>query len=129
MKELTKKRFKAIMIDSFLSSAVSLGAEYFLRKKIKNEAFHGVVTPIITQYALEYVQLKSCGQTVGYKLMGLELVNQAGNSLTDKQIIKRMAYRDTMSTINYIRDRKSFEQAEGALLPHDIATETIVRKK
>ncbi|MBN6205102.1 RDD family protein [Ralstonia pickettii] len=129
MQELTKKRFKAIMIDSFLSSAVSLGMEYFLRKKIKNEAIHGLVTPIVTQYALEYAQLKSCGQTVGYKIMGLELVNEDSNPLTGKQIFKRMAYRDTISTINFFRDRDNFENAGGALLPHDVAAKTIVREK
>lgn len=128
MEKITKKRFKAILIDSCVSTAVSLGIEYFLRKKIKNEAVHSIVTPMVTQYALEYGQLKTAGQTIGYKVMGLELVSDNSNYLTSKQIIKRMAYRDTKSTVDYLRHRDNFEKSEGAILPHDTAAGTIVKE-
>lgn len=128
MEHITKKRLKAILIDSFLSGVVSYGAECILRKKIKNEAFHAVVLPFATQYTLEYVQLKTTGSTVGYKLMGLELANEDDGELTGKQIVKRMVHRDTTSTIEYIRDRKKFAEQDGAVFPHDKRTGTIVRE-
>lgn len=128
MKAITKKRLKAILIDSCVSTAVSLTAEYFLRKKIKNEAFHAVVLPYASQYSLEYLQLKRNGQTVGYRVMGLELVNEDGSELTGGQILNRMIHRDTTSTISYLRDRENFEQEEGARLPHDTRIGTRVRE-
>ena len=128
MVNITKKRLKAILIDQSIYAAVYLGAEYFLRKKIKNEAFHTLVTPMVTQYSLEFAQLKASGQTIGYKVMGLKLATEDTSELTSKQILKRIAYRDTLSTVDYFRDRKGFEKSEGAILPHDKASGTIVRE-
>ncbi|MHA6251746.1 RDD family protein [Oceanobacillus sp. CAU 1775] len=129
MEEITKKRLKAILIDTFVSSTVTYTLEYFLRKKIKSEAFHALVTPGATQYLLEYAQLKTSGQTIGYRVMGLELQDETGQELTSKQILKRAAYRDTVSSIKYLKDRKAFEQAEGKVFPHDTYAKTIVREK
>lgn len=126
MKPLTKKRLKASLIDGCISTAASLAAEYFLRKKIKNEAFHMIVLPILSQYTLEYVQLKNSGQTIGYKLMGIELKSEDGKELTNEQILKRMLHRDTTSTIAYIKNRDSFEGQAGKLFPHDRKAGTIV---
>ncbi|MCF3942129.1 RDD family protein [Oceanobacillus alkalisoli] len=128
MEALTKKRLKASLIDAGISTVVSLGVEYFLRKKIKNEAFHTIVLPMLSQYTLEYVQLKNGGQTIGYRLMGIELKSEDGKGLTSDQILKRMLHRDTTSTIAYFKNRDSFEAQAGRLFPHDLKTGTIVRE-
>ena len=128
MENITKKRLKAILIDQSIYAAVYLGAEYLLRKKIKNEAFHTLVTPMVTQYSLEYAQMIATGQTIGYKIMGLKLETEDTSEVTSNQILKRMAYRDTFSTIDYFRDREGFEKLDGAVLPHDKAAGTIVKE-
>lgn len=126
MEALTKKRLKASLIDVCISTAVSLGAEYFLRKKIKNEAFYTIVLPMLSQYTLEYVQLKNNGQTIGYKIMGIELKSKDGQELTNDQILKRMLHRDTTSTLAYLKNRDSFEAQAGKCFPHDHKTGTMV---
>lgn len=128
MEALTKKRLKASLIDSVISGLVSAGAEYFLRKKIKNEALYNVVLPIATQYTLEYIQLKNSGQTIGYKLMGLRLESEDGGELSGNQIVKRMVHRDTTSSFEYFLNRKGFEEKAGQVFPHDKRTGTIVKE-
>lgn len=127
MKTITKKRFAAFFIDSCISTIVSVGIESLLRKRIKNEAFHLVVLPIVSQYTLEYVQMRQTGKTIGYQLMGLELQNEAGSKLSTNQILKRMIHRDTTSTMAYLTNRSNFEEMEGSVLPHDAKTGTIVK--
>ncbi|RWZ52229.1 RDD family protein [Halobacillus fulvus] len=128
MKPITKKRIKATLIDLGISTVVSLSLEQLLRKKIKSEAFHALVTPTVTAWALECAQLKSCGQTIGYKAAGLKLENESGGVPSASQIAKRIAYRDTVSTIDYFKDRTSFEKEDGSILPHDRYAETIVKE-
>ena len=128
MKEITKKRTKAYFIDLAISTAVTAGVEYLLRKKVKNEAFHVLVTPTVVLWSLEYAQLRKSGQTFGYKKMGLVLDNEDESPLTCGQIMKRMAYRDTLSTFDYLKDSNGFEKQEGAILPHDQFSNTIVRE-
>ncbi|RCW74955.1 RDD family protein [Saliterribacillus persicus] len=129
MNELTKKRTKAIGIDLAISSIVTAGVEYLLRKKVKSEAVHNLVTPTAVLWALEYVQLSCNGQTLGYKAMGLTLQNEDGQTPTCSQIAKRMVYRDTVSTIDYLKDRKGFEGEDGSVLPHDRYAGTLVREE
>ncbi|MBH9788093.1 RDD family protein, partial [Clostridioides difficile] len=69
MESMTKKRTAAFLIDTAVSTAVTFGVEYFLRKKVKNEAVHALVTPTVVLWALEYAQLRKNGQTIGYKAM------------------------------------------------------------
>ena len=128
MKSITKKRWAAVMIDTAVSTAVSFGAEYFVRKKIKNEAINSFVVPTAIMWGLEYIQLKSCGQTLGYKAMGLALENGDGTKPTDAQIAKRILYRDTISTFDYLKDRKDFEGEDGSALPHDRFAGTVVKE-
>ncbi|WP_155592996.1 RDD family protein [Lysinibacillus cavernae] len=129
MESITKKRTAAFLIDTAISTAVTLGVEYFLRKKVKNEAVHALVTPTVVMWTLEYAQLRKKGQTIGYKAMGLALENEDGHALSDCQIIKRMAYRDTVSTFDYLKNRQAFEQQHGQRLPHDSFAGTIVKEK
>lgn len=112
-----------------ISSALTAGVEYFLRKKVKSEVVHALITPTIVMWTLEYAQMRQRGQTIGYKKMGLALENEDGSELTPSQIIKRMGYRDTVSTLDYLKSRKSFEVQEGAILPHDRFSGTVVRKQ
>lgn len=128
MNTMTKKRMAAITIDAVVSSVVSLGVEYVLRKKIKSEFVHAFVTPTATMWALEYAQLRTSGQTLGYKAMGLALENEDGTPLTDGQIAKRILYRDTISTIDYVKDRAHFDEQDGASFPHDRFSHTIVKE-
>ncbi|MFF5995804.1 RDD family protein [Lysinibacillus sp. KU-BSD001] len=128
MQSITKKRTAAIAIDLAISTAVTLGVEYFLRKKVKNEAVHNLITPTVVMWGLEYAQLRKSGQTIGYKAMGLALENEDGSKPTDAQIAKRIVYRDTISTFDYIKDRHHFEEQDGAILPHDRFAHTVVKE-
>lgn len=128
MKSITKKRTKAFLIDLAISSAVTAGVEYFLRKKVKSEAIHALVTPSIVMWTLEYGQLRRNGQTFGYKKMGLELESKQGSELTSGQIIKRMGYRDTVSFFDYLKNPKNFEDQDGAVLTHDRFSNTVVKE-
>ena len=128
MKSITKKRLAAVMIDSVVATTVSLGVEYLLRKKVKNEFVHSVVTPTVVFWGLEYAQLRKNGQTLGYKALGLTLENEDGSKPTDAQIAKRILYRDTISTFDYLKDRQHFEEQDGATLPHDRFAQTVVKE-
>ncbi|RUL48707.1 MULTISPECIES: RDD family protein [Lysinibacillus] len=128
MKSITKKRTKAFIIDLAISGVVTAGVEYVLRKKIKNEAFHHLVTPTAVLWGLEYAQIRKGGQTIGYKAAKLALQNEDGSPLTCQQITKRMVYRDIVSTFDYLLKRQDFEQEDGALLPHDRVARTIVKE-
>ncbi|APC47280.1 RDD family protein [Virgibacillus halodenitrificans] len=128
MNEITKKRTKAFFIDLAISTAVTAGAEFILRKKIKNEAFHALVTPTVAMWSLEYAQLRRNGQTIGYKQLGLILENENGGLPTSRQILKRMAYRDTISTFAYLGNPKGFDKEEGAIMPHDHYSATKVKE-
>lgn len=129
MESITKKRAIAFLMDTAISTAVTLGVEYFLRKKVKNEVVHTLVTPTAMLWALEYAQLRKNGQTIGYKAMGLVLEHEEGHELSDRQIIKRMAYRDTISSFHYLKSRQAFEQQQGQCLPHDSFAGTVVKEK
>lgn len=127
MKSVTKKRTKAFLIDVAISSVFTAGVEYFLRKKVKNEAVHALITPTVVMWALEYAQLRQNGQTIGYKAMGLTLESEEDSELTSSQILKRMAYRDTVSTFDYLKNPKEFEEQDGEILPHDSFSNTVVK--
>lgn len=119
----------AIFIDQAVSGLLSISAEKLLLKKLKNEKLLSLVTPTVVMYGLEYAQLRLNGQTIGYKLMGLELESADGEELSSRQIIKRMIYRDTAATIAYLKRREEFEEQEGAILPHDRYAGTIVKEQ
>lgn len=129
MKSITKKRTKAILIDATIATAVTYSVEYFLRKKIKSEAFHVFVTPTVVMWVLEYAQLRKKGQTIGYKKMGLTLENEDGSQLTSTQVLKRIAYRDTVAAFDYLKDRESFEAQDGGIFPHDAFSGTVVKER
>ncbi|MFE3572847.1 RDD family protein [Lysinibacillus sp. NPDC059133] len=128
MKSITKKRTKAFLIDLAISTAVTTGVEYVLRKKVKNEAIHAIVTPTVVLWSLEFAQLRKKGQTVGYKKMGLVLENEHGTKLTSSQLLKRMAYRDSISPFDYLKNPTAYEQQNGQLLPHDNFSDTVVKE-
>ncbi|BAC15200.1 hypothetical protein [Oceanobacillus iheyensis HTE831] len=128
MKSMTKKRTKAFFIDLAISTAVTIGVEQILRKKIKNEAVHALITPTVVMWGLEYAQLRTCGQTVGYKQVGIKLEAKDGQAPTSNQIIKRMAYRDYVSTFKYFGNRKGFEGEDGSVLPQDTYAKTVVKE-
>lgn len=128
MKTITKKRRNAFLIDLAISTVVNAGVEYLFRKKIKNEAFHSLVTPTAVLWTLEYVQLRKSGQTLGYKATGLMVENANGGEITPTQIVKRMAYRDFIGTVDYVFKRKSFEGQNGEKLPHDRISGTTVKE-
>ncbi|WP_214700934.1 MULTISPECIES: RDD family protein [unclassified Exiguobacterium] len=129
MNPLTKKRTKAVLIDSVIAGFVSYGVEQLVRKKVKSEFVHAVVTPTLLTYVMEACQMSRGGQTIGYKLMGLELKNDDGTAVTAKQALQRALYRDTSSAVRYLKDREHFEQEEGAVLPHDAHYHMHVREK
>ncbi|MGM8212188.1 RDD family protein [Virgibacillus sp. W0430] len=128
MKAITKKRTKAFFIDLAVSTAVTAGVECLLRKKVKKEAIHALLTPTLVMWTLEYAQLRKTGQTIGYKQLGLTLEGEHGAKLTRRQLIKRMAYRDTVSSFSYLGNRQAFEKNEGKQLPHDFYAGTIVKE-
>ncbi|RHB50091.1 RDD family protein [Exiguobacterium sp. AM39-5BH] len=129
MKRLTKKRTKAVLIDGVIAGLLSFGVEQLVRKKVKSEFVHAVITPTLVSYALEACQMRRGGQTLGYKLMGLELKNDDGTPVTAEQAFKRALHRDTRSIVTYIKDRAHFEAEDGAILPHDAAFHMHVTEK
>lgn len=128
MKTITKKRTKAYFIDMAIATAAIGVTEYFLRKKVKSEAVHAVVTPSVIMCSLECVQLLNSGQTVGYKKMGLVLKDQNGMDLTAYQLMKRIFYRDSFNGFKLLVNRSEFERAEGERLPHDVFAGTNVKE-
>lgn len=128
MKSITKKRTKAYFIDLAVSTAVTGVTEYFLRKKVKNEAVHALVTPTAVMCTLECIQLLKNGQTVGYKKMGLVLESEDGKDLRANQLLKRILYRDTLSTFQFLGNSQQFEKSNGEILPHDSVARTIVKE-
>ncbi|MBD7908012.1 RDD family protein [Sporosarcina gallistercoris] len=128
MKSITIKRTKAYFIDLAISTAVIGVAEYFLRKKVKNEAVHALVTPSVVMSTLECAQLLRSGQTVGYKKMGLVLESETGTDLSAGQLMKRIFYRDTFNSFLFIGNRRKFEKNDGKTLPHDFYAGTIVKE-
>ncbi|MCM3757391.1 RDD family protein [Sporosarcina aquimarina] len=128
MKSITKKRTKAYFIHLAISTAVVGAAEFFLRKKVKNEAIHALVTPTVVYSTLECVQLFRSGQTIGYKKMGLRLESKDGSVLNNKQIMKRMFYRDTFNAFQFMGNRQEFEKSGGEILPHDSYARTVVKE-
>ncbi|MBA2176255.1 RDD family protein [Halobacillus locisalis] len=129
MKAMTKKRTKAVLIDLAISGVVTAGVECLLRKKVRKEWVHALITPTTVAWGLEYAQLRSCGQTVGYKAMGLKLESEDGSPACSAQIIKRMAHRDMIGGIVYLKNRRDFEGQDGAVLPHDTFSGTIVKEE
>ena len=96
MESITKKRAIAFLMDTAISTAVTLGVEYFLRKKVKSEVVHALVTPTAMLWALEYAQLRKNGQTIGYKAMGLALENEDGRPLSNAWLIATQSVHFTI---------------------------------
>lgn len=128
MNELAKKRGKAILIDTVISSVVSLALEPLLKKKTKSSFAYTVVSPSVIFWGLEYAQLRLSGQTVGQKMMRIEVQNEDGGEPTSKQIIKRLVHRDTISPFIYLKDREYFDAYEGERFPHDLYSHTTVKE-
>ncbi|MDN5708036.1 MAG: RDD family protein [Planococcus sp. (in: firmicutes)] len=125
MDALTKKRGKALAIDLAISGAVNGVVEPLLRKKVKQEWVHALVTPTVLFWGLEYVQLKTRGQTIGQKVAGIQIENADGGELTGEQILKRVAHRDSIMTLQWFKQRG---QDMGAQMPHDRYAHTLVRE-
>ncbi|RNF41262.1 RDD family protein [Planococcus salinus] len=129
MNQLTKKRAKAILIDTLLATGVSVVIESALRRKMDNEFFYVVVLPTLTLWGLEYAQIKTTGQTAGQKLMGIKVVSENSGELNGEQILKRAAHRDFISTFTYLRHRQEYDVYNGSKFPHDVYAETAVIEK
>lgn len=129
MKRLTSKRTKAVLIDGVIAGLLSFGVEQLVRKKVNSEFVHTVITPTLITYAIEACQMSRGGQTIGYKLMGLELKNDDGTPVTAEQAFKRALHRDTLTVVAYFKDRADFELENGAVLPHDKAFHMHVSEK
>lgn len=130
MKELTKKRTKAVLIDTAVATAVSIGIEAALKSITKKnrtaETIYAVVLPTAVMWGLEACQMRRSGQTLGYKAMGIKLETTDGHIPSAEQVLKRATYRDIMSTVDYLKDRKGFEGTDGSTLPHDVKSGTRV---
>ena len=125
MDKLLKKRGKAFAVDLMVSAAVTAAVEPLLRKKIKQEWFHALITPTAVFWGLEYAQLKTCGQTVGHKTAGIKIENADGGELTGEQILKRVAHRDSVMALQWFKERG---QETSAQMPHDRYAHTVVRE-
>ncbi len=129
MNSLAKKRAKAILIDTAVSTAASFAAEALLRKKMKNDMFFALAAPSLFLWVLEYAQLRLSGQTLGQKAMGIRLESETGRELTAAQILKRAVHRDSASSFVYLKERKEYDVFEGAKFPHDIYAHTVVKEQ
>lgn len=128
MNPLAKKRVKAILIDTIVSTAVSSAAEALLRKKVKSEVFFSLAAPSLFLWGLEYAQLRLNGQTLGQKAMGIRVESETGGELTAGQIIKRTIHRDFASSFIYLKERGKYDAYEGEKFPHDIYAHTVVKE-
>lgn len=128
MNELAKKRAKAILIDTLVSTAVSLAVEPILKKKVKSSFIHTVVSPTVIFWGLEYAQLRTSGQTIGQKVMGIEIRNETDGVPTPEQILKRIVHRDTIAPIIYLKNREQYHIFEGEKFPHDVYAQTAVQE-
>ncbi|MCP3760966.1 RDD family protein [Domibacillus sp. A3M-37] len=130
MKEVTKKRTKAVLIDQLIYNLAftGAGAAFRRKKQVKSEFLSSVIVPTMVMWGMEYIQLRKTGQTTGYKKMGLVLESEDGSPLTSSQIIKRILYRDSVSGLVYFKDRDRFEAQNGAQFPHDTFAGTIVKE-
>lgn len=79
-------------------------------------------------YGLEYAQLRISGQTIGQKVISIQIQSETGGELTPEQIVKRMFHRDTASSIVYLKDRKKYNASDGAEFPHDVYAKTVVKE-
>ncbi|MDN7246442.1 RDD family protein [Planococcus shenhongbingii] len=129
MKDLSKKRSKAMFIDFIAATAALAVLETAVPKKVKANPVYTLVVPTLVVWGLEYVQLAKSGQTLGYKAQGLILESEDGLQLSGEQIAKRFLYRDLKSPIDLFKNREGFERLEGAKLPHDVYAQTIVREQ
>ncbi len=128
MYELTKKRAKALLIDSAIAATVSFAVEPLLKKKIKSSFFHEVISPHVVFWGLEYAQIRINGQTVGQKMMGIALKDDAGSELSSEQILKHIVHRDTIGAFMYVKDRARYAKYEGEKYPHDLYAQTVVQQ-
>ncbi len=128
MHDITKKRVKAYLIDLAVSTTVSLITESLLQKKFKSPAYYNLVHPTLIQWSLEYAQLKCEGRTLGYKQAGLKLESTNGEKLTSSQILKRMAYRDSIGAFSYFKNREKFEGPAGSQFPYERSAGVKVRE-
>ncbi|AQU80658.1 RDD family protein [Planococcus faecalis] len=128
MYRVTKKRAKALLIDSVIAATVSLGAELLLKKRIKSPFFHQIVSPSLVFWGLEYAQLRVNGQTVGQKAIGIALKDEAGGELSAEQILKHIVHRDTTSAFMYVKNRARYDSYKGEKYPHDLYAHTVVKE-
>ena len=128
MNELAKKRAKAILIDTAISTAVSFAVEPLLKRKTKGSFIYTVVSPTVIFWGLEYAQLRIKGQTVGQKMMGIKVQNEAGGEPTPEQLLERMVHRDTVGPFIYLKDRAQYDAYQGEKFPHDLYSYTVVKE-
>lgn len=128
MYRVTKKRAKALLIDSVIAATVSLGAELLLKKRIKSPFFHQIVSPSLVFWGLEYAQLRVNGQTVGQKAIGIALKDEAGGELSAEQILKHIVHRDTIGAFMYVKNRARYDSYKGEKYPHDLYAHTVVKE-
>lgn len=128
MYELTKKRAKALLIDSVIATTLSFMVEPLVKKKIKSPFFYGMVFPHLFFLGLEFGQLRMREQTAGQKMTGIALKDEAGGKLGSEQIFKRIVYRDTIGAIIYAKDRARYDRYKGEKYPHDFYAHTVVKK-
>ena len=128
MNDLTKKRLKAMLIDMAVSSAVSAALEPLVKTKVKSGFVPNVIMPSVVLWGLEAAEIGLAGQTLGQKAMGIKIVTTSGGKPTTGQLLKRAMHRDSLSSISYLKDRKSFEKNGGAVFPHDRYAGTLVKE-
>ena len=128
MNELTKKRLKAMLIDTAVSSIVSAALEPLVKKKVKSSFVPNVIMPSVVLWGLEAAEIGLAGQTLGQKAMGIQIVTPDGSKPTTGQLLKRAVHRDSLSGIRYLKDRKGFEAKGGATFPHDLYAGTLVKE-
>ncbi|HSI68359.1 MAG TPA: RDD family protein [Planococcus sp. (in: firmicutes)] len=128
MQELAKKRVKAILIDTAISTVATLALEPLFTKKVKSGFLYTMVMPTAIFWGLEYAQLRTRGQTVGQKVVGIEIRNEVGGEPSPEQIMKRIIHRDTVAPLIYLKNREQYDVFEGEKFPHDVYSQTVVKE-
>lgn len=128
MEELTRKRAKALVIDSMIAAAVGGILSYLWRKRSgKSDFTSEVAIPQLTMWGLELVQMKRRGRTIGHDIAGIRIESEHGEAPGTVQLLKRILHRETLSQLLLLTRQSEYQIYKGTKFPHDVYAKTVVK--
>lgn len=128
MEELTRKRTKALVIDSVIAAAAGGVLSHLWRKRTGKTGFMSeVAIPQLTMWGLELLQMKRRGRTIGHDVAGIRIQSEDGEVPDTLQLMKRMLHRETVSQLILLTRRGEYQAYKGTRFPHDTFANTVVK--